>query len=95
MKGLQAGRMVNKESKWLISWPNGLHAGQTVYKQAEWFTSGLEAYKRAERATVQVDRECKVAKMGYKKGEVQLCSLPRRKLLQQRTVAVGICGWHG
>jgi len=33
--------------------------------------------------------------MGYKKVEVQLYSLPRRKLLQQHTVAVGTCGWHG
>jgi len=61
-----------------------LHAGQTVYKQAEWFTrrsnglqAGSKAYKPAEWATVQVDRECKVTKMGYKKGEVQLYSLPR------------------
>ena len=73
-----------------------------VYMQAKQFTSrsnglqaGSKAYKPAERATLQVDRECKVAKMGYKKGEVQLYSLPRRKLLQQHTVAVGICGWHG
>ena len=47
-----------------------------VYMQAKQFTSklnGLQAgskvYKPAERATVQVDRECKVAKMGYKKVE--------------------------
>jgi len=64
-----------------------------VYMQAKQFTSrlnglqaGSKAYKPAEGATVQVDRECKVAKMGYKKGEVQLYSLPRRKLLQQRTL---------
>jgi len=73
-----------------------------VYMQAKQFTSrlnglqaGSEEYKLAERVTVQVDQECKVAKMDYKKGEVQLYSLPRRKLLQQHTVAVGICGWHG
>ena len=29
-------------------------------------------YKPAEQATVQVDREFTVAKMDYKKGEVQL-----------------------
>ena len=71
-----------------------------VYMQAKQFTSklnGLQAgskvYKPAEQATVQVDRECKVAKMGYKKGEVQLYSLPRRKLLQQRTlVAASVDG---
>ena len=50
-----------------------------IYMQAKQFTSklnGLQAgskvYKPAEQATVQVDRECKVAKMGYKKGEVQV-----------------------
>ena len=58
--------MVYKESKWFISRLNGLQAGRMVYKQAEWFTS-TKAYKPAERVTVQVDRECKVAKMGFKK----------------------------
>jgi len=42
MKGLQAGQMVYKESKWLISRLKGLQAGS-------------KAYKPAERATVQVD----------------------------------------
>ena len=63
---------------WFISWSNGLglQAGGMVYKESKWFTSrpnglqaGWKAYKLAERATVQVDRECKVAKMGYKKVE--------------------------
>ena len=34
--------------------------------------AGWKVYKPAEQATVQVDREFTVAKMDYKKGEVQL-----------------------